>query len=202
MKLDNTFSNSYIIALARTIRHAPQEDIQALAGQAHTRRTAQTSSPPPHSGQQHPNRNHSLRLHTQRSAVYDTRMSQLTDTHRAAIRLIVIGVRHKDAAEVHGMSYTDLSRAYRSPAGQQYAAHMRGICEQYTAALHVLGLVPSDITRPGCRYKTPQPPGSATTLRKVAAARIREGMGLPTGTQVRDDTEGSGDPGSGGFDLL
>jgi hypothetical protein len=126
------------------------------------------------------------------------RMAQLTETHRAAIRLIVIGVRHKDAAEVHGMSYTDLSRAYRSPAGQQYAAHMRGVCEQYTAALHVLGLVPSDITRPGCRYKTPQPPGSATTLRKTAAARIREGMGLPTGTRVRDDDEGCEPGGEGG----
>ena len=161
-----------------------------------TRNTAQP--PTPLSGQQHAKRNRSLRLNTQRSAVYDMRMAQLTETHRAAIRLIVIGVRHKDAAEVHGMSYTDLSRAYRSPAGQQYAAHMRGVCEQYTAALHVLGLVPSDITRPGCRYKTPQPPGSVATLRKTAAARIREGMGLPTGTRVRDDDEGSEPGGKGG----
>lgn len=136
-----------------------------------------------------------------RRTVYDTRMTTpaaLTEIHRAAIRLLVVGVKVKDAAEIHGISRTELSRTYHSPAGQQYAAHMRGVCEQYTAALHVLGLVPSDITRPGCRYKTPQPPGSATALRKTAAARIREGMGLPTGTRVRDDTEGSEPGGKGG----
>ena len=125
-------------------------------------------------------------------------MRQLTDSHRAAIRLVVIGVRITDAAEIHGIARVELSRALHSEAGQQYAAHMRGVCEQYTAALHVLGLVPSDITRPGCRYKTPQPPGSVATLRKTAAARIRESMGLPTGTRVSEDTEGSEPGGKGG----
>jgi len=114
------------------------------------------------------------------------------------VRTFSSSIQFTDAAEIHGIARVELSRALHSEAGQQYAAHMRGVCEQYTAALHVLGLVPSDITRPGCRYKTPQPPGSATALRKTAAARIREGMGLPTGTRVRDDAEGSEPGGKGG----
>lgn len=112
---------------------------------------------------------------------------KLTELHRAAIRLVVIGVKITDAAEIHGMARPELSRALHSPAGQEYAAHVRGICEHYTASLHVLGLVPSDITRPGCRYRTPSPPGNAATLRRVAGLRIRERAGLPTGKQVAED---------------
>lgn len=111
----------------------------------------------------------------------------LTETERAAIRLMVAGVRSSDAAEIHGLARVEMSRAYRSPAGQEYAAHIRNLCEHYTAALHVLGLVPADITRAGCKYKTPNPPGTATNLRRVAKARMRERMGLPKGTTVEDN---------------
>ena len=105
-------------------------------------------------------------------------IERLSEAQRACIRLMVIGIKVKDVAEIYGLSRTELSRAYRSDVGQAYAAELRSLCEHYVAAMHVLGLVPDDILRPGCKYRTPNPPSSMSPIRRAARGSLKRLAGI------------------------
>ena len=101
---------------------------------------------------------------------------------------MVCGVKQVDAARFTGMARVDLSRAYNSPAGQEYAAKVRALCEHYVAAMHALGVVPSDITRQTAARRTPNPPGTPSGIRNAIGQRLRERAGLPPTPPPPDDT--------------
>jgi hypothetical protein len=133
----------------------------------------------------------------------------LTERHRAGIRLLVMGITRQDAAELLHIVPGDLTRAYRSAPGQEYAQHMRELCEHYAAAMHVLGLVPRDITRQAQPGAPPRPPASPAALRRTAAARIRARLGQGEqgkqappveGTDIGDGSSSSGDSDHGDGD--
>lgn len=87
-----------------------------------------------------------------------------------------------DAAQVHSIPRSELSRAYNSAEGKAYAQHLRELCDQYTAALVALGMVPDDIIRPR-RHRRPHPPKTAHPLRRDHAAKLNARI-----TRATDDS--------------
>lgn len=98
------------------------------------------------------------------------------------------GIKVTAAAKAVGMGRADLSRAYNSPAGQEYATKVRALCEHYVAAMHALGVVPSDITRTTAARRTPNPPGTPAGIRSAIGQRLRERAGLPPTPPPPDNT--------------
>lgn len=101
----------------------------------------------------------------------------LTEQCRAGVRLVVLGVTVTDAAALVGVERVRLSRALNSPEGREYLVHLRDLCDHYTAAMGVLGLLPVDVIRP--KRGRPVAPPSPHGLRRVVGNRLRQRAGLP-----------------------
>lgn len=118
--------------------------------------------------------------------------------HRAAIRLIVMGMQVKEAAEVIGMRREDLSRVYNSKDGKAYAARLERLADEYAAAMLALGVVPSDVI--GRRHGKPTTArGNPGTVRRTIGDRLRARMqaGAPQDDQGTKGGEGGSRPRGG-----
>lgn len=59
-----------------------------------------------------------------------------------AIRLIVLGLPVKEAADLIGVSHTYMSSVYRSSQGREFALALYAAANDYTARMLALGLMP------------------------------------------------------------
>lgn len=108
---------------------------------------------------------------------------KLKHWHEAAIRAIFVGMRVRDAAELHGVGRTYMSMVYHSEAGQAYLRHLMDLTNQYTACMVALGLQPSDIV--GRDRDGKAKPRPMRDIRRAVADRSRcigakrRGVGAP-----------------------